>query len=339
MIPSAVGTVFEIDTALSQCRALHDSGRYAEALLIAQDCVERTGADPERQWKSLTALGNIQFADERFRPALDAHAAALNIAIARNDAVRTALSWNNIGVLFLTASEWFTAIECFSRVTEDRRLVRAWRPYLAHGNLALCHLHLDYVRQGMESVRQALRLENTELIARNPYSYVAFRLTFVQLALQGNRTAAAEIKRRAQEAIEFAARRKEQHIRLLSELIAANIEFAFGNRAASIQQMEVLRSRARAIPQVLCDVLFSLVQAEKLAGHPERVRACLNEWSLHLYPEAPADAEAKLDISGSLPAGEFLNDYLNEMGLETEKLPALPTRVLELIKGRLDEAA
>ena len=330
---------FDLDTALSQCRALHDAGRYAEAQLIASVCVQSSVADPDRHWKSLTTLGNVLRADERFGSALDAHVNALHIALSQKDAIHTAMSWNNLGVIFLSASAWDLAIECFSRVTEDKCLVRASSPYLAHGNLALCHLHLDSIRQGTESVRQALRLESEELIVRHPHAFVAFRLTFIQLALQGNRIFRDEIKRRAEEARAFAAGHHDTHVGVLSELIAANMEFAFGARDAGLEMMASLRLRARAIPQVISDVLFALVQAEKLAGHPERARAYLDEWSLHLYADGAAQAKTRLDIASWLPAGEFLKDHLRELGLETETLPPMPARILELMKGRPDDAA
>lgn len=330
---------FDVDSALSRCRALHDAGRYAEAQSIANVCVQSTVADSERHWKSLTTLGNVLRADERFGPALDAHVYALQIALSRKDAVRTAMSWNNLGVIFVTASAWDLATECFSRVTEDSRLVRASPPYLAHGNLALCHLHLDSIRQGIESVRQALRLESENLIVRHPHAYVAFRLTFIQLALQGNRIFPDEIKRRAEEARAFATGHEDTHLGVLNELIAANVEFAFGARDVGLKVMESLRLRARAIPQVMSDVLFALVQAEKLAGRPERARAYLDEWSLHLYADGAAQAKTKLDIASWLPAGEFLKDHLRELGLDTETLPPVPARILELMKGRPDDAA
>jgi len=169
--------VFDSDAELSRCRALHDAGRYAEALAIARECVRETHADFARHWKSLTAVGNIACADEQFEVALQAHQQALDMAQERDDCARIAMSWNNLGVIFVAASAWDLAIECFSRITENRRLVKAWSPYLAHGNLALCHLHLDYLRQGLESARQAIRLESADLIAKNPHSFVAFRLT------------------------------------------------------------------------------------------------------------------------------------------------------------------
>lgn len=88
---------FDLDASLSQCRALHDAGRYAEARSIASVSVQSTVADPVLHWKSLTTLGNVLRADERFEPALDAHVYALQIALSLKDAVRTAMSWNNLG--------------------------------------------------------------------------------------------------------------------------------------------------------------------------------------------------------------------------------------------------
>ncbi|MEQ1515151.1 MAG: hypothetical protein ABL931_01525 [Usitatibacteraceae bacterium] len=329
----------DLDTALSQCRALHDVGRYAEAQSLANECVRSSAGEPDLHWKSLTTLGNVLRADERFGPALDAHVNALQIALTRKHAVHTAMSWNNLGVIFVTASAWDLAIECFSRVTEDKCLARASSPYLAHGNLALCHLHLDSIRQGTESIRQALRLETEALIARHPHAYVAFRLTFIQLALQGNRILPDEINRRAEEARVFAAGYADTRIGVLSELITANVEFAFGVRSTGLEMMASLRLRAQAIPQIISDVLFALVQAEKLAGRPERARAYLDEWSLHLYADGAAQAKTKLDIASWLPTGEFLKDHLRELGLDTETLPRMPARILELMKGRLDNAA
>ncbi|MBL8526006.1 MAG: hypothetical protein JNN20_20165 [Betaproteobacteria bacterium] len=306
---------------------------------IAQLCVQSTRRDPDRYWKSLTALGNVLCANEQFGAALDAHADALELALSQADAARMAMSWNNLGTIFLTASAWDIAVECFSRITENPTLVKAWRPYQAHGNLALCHLHLDSIRQGVESMRQALRLETPELITHNPRTYVAFRLTYIQLALQGNRIWPQEIKRRANEAREFAAAHADPHISVLSELIAANIEFAFGDREASLRKMESLRIRARVVPQVLSDVLFALVQAGKLTGNAERARVYLDEWSIHLYAEADQHAKARLGISGWLPTGAFLCDHWNELGSGAERLPGLPARVLELMKGSQDGAS
>ena len=296
--------------------------------------------DAERRWKSLTALGNVLRAQEKFGQALDMHMEALANAMARDSAWHIAMGWNNIGGIFFTASEWDLAIECFARITENRRLVKVWSPYYAHGSLALCYLHLNQIRQGVESVRQALRLESQEIVARNPYGYVAFRLTFVQLALQGNRIGIAEINMRATEAYEFARlHQNDAHILLLSELIVANIEFAYGDHEAALQHMESLRIRAHAIPQLMNDVLFSLVQAEKLKGRIDRVRDHLHEWSTHLYPEGAEYAEAKLQIRGSLPTGTFLNDHLSELGLERDILSPLPAKLLALMKGPLHETA
>ncbi len=302
--------------------------------MLAKECVLATGDDADRRWKSLTALGNVLRADERYAPALDAHVSALQIALARGHAAHTVMSWNNLGVIFLTASAWDLAIECFSRVTENPALVRAWQPYSQHTNLALCHLQLGSMREGLLAARQALRIETPEIIARNHYTYVALRLTFVQLALQGNRVHMDDIRARAREARDFAAAHDDSRTSILSDLIAANLEFAYGERSEGLAAMKGLLLRARKVPQVMSDVLFSLLQAEKLAGNTFAARTCVDEWSEHLFPEGESRAKAMLDIQGWLPAGKFLRDHLRELELEPEVLPPLPASILELIGGR-----
>lgn len=324
--------VFDTNAELLRCRALHDAGRYTEALAIARKCVQATHADFALHWKSLTAMGIVAGADEQFEAALQAHQHALSMALGNDDCWRIAMSWNNIGVVFIAAGAWDLAIECLSRITEDRRLVQAWPPYLAHGNLALCHLHLDYVRQGLESVRQALRLETPELITKNPRSFVTFRLTFVQLALRSNRVWPAEIRKRANEACGFAADKTDVHIVVLGDLVKASVEFAYGDRRQAMEVMESLRVEVRSTPQVMSDVLFALVQAGKFAGRREQVVSCLNEWSSHICADAASYAKSNFDIVSWLPAGEFLKDHLLENGWRDEVLPPLPERLREQMR-------
>ncbi len=318
-----------IKNTIRVCQSLNAQGRHEEALELAEQCLVEAGDEIDGRWRALTAIGNIQRSYEDFSASIDAHADALRIADESQNHVQRAISWNNLGVDFLTASAWDLAIECFSRVTLSPVLVRAWPPYSAHGNLALCHLHLDNVREGVLEIREALRNETPELVDANPFTPVTMRHTFVQLGLQSNRVARSEIERRAWEANVFATAHPEPRSEILVGLIEASLEVAYGQREAGIQKMEALLTSARAIPQVLADVLFSLVQAERLAGRPQRALHYLQEWGRHLYPDGPRRAKL-LGLTSWMETGATLQEQMTELSCAMR--PSLPESIRRLLE-------
>ncbi|MEP7155212.1 MAG: hypothetical protein ABI905_05535 [Betaproteobacteria bacterium] len=317
------GTAADFDIALLECNRLYDEGRYDEALQKAELCAGWGEIDFDRRWRGLSALGHVHHAVLHYKAALDAQKEALDLARVHANNLRLAISWNNMGRVFLTACQWDAAVECFSHVAEDDELSAAWSKYQPLGNLAHCYLHLDMLPAAEESVRFALALETPDVVEQEPYSYMMFRLTFVQVALAGNGIWRDETTKRANQVYQCAAKNGGKHHAIIQELVKGNIEFAFGDRAAGLGLLESLRVRAVANPLLMGDVLFSLMQAEKIMGRPERVRSCAREWARYLYPEGAKHAAIKLGIHGVFAPGAFLYDHLQGLG-DGDALQALP---------------
>ncbi len=276
---------------------------------MAEECLA-AAEDDDGRWLALTGIGNIHKDTEHYPEAMDAHSAALDLALGKLPAKRAAQSWNNLGTLFINASAWDLALECLSRITEDQEYARAWPPYVAHTNLALCHLHLGQINAGLLSTAQAFRLETRDLIEENLTGPVALRLAFVQLSLHSDWSNRAEIFNRAAEATEFSQREPGPYMDAMGVLIEASLESAFGDREAGISSMAALLPRAPS--KALPDVLFALVCAEKLAGRRDEALAHLREWERHLYPDGAARARA-LGLTSWLSLGETIHEHRREM--------------------------
>ncbi len=320
-----------VKNTIRVCQNLNAQGRHEEALELAEQCLIEAGDEADGRWRAFTAIGNISRSYENFPAAIDAHAEALHIADRCEDHAQVAISWNNLGVDFLMASAWDLAIECFSRVTLSPVLVRAWPPYSAHGNLALCHLYLDNIREGVLEIREALRNETPELVEANPHTPVTMRHTFVQLGLLSNRVARTEVERRAWEANVFATARPEPRSEILVGLIEASLEVGFSDRDSGIKKMEALLERARHTPEVRADVLFSLVQAERLAGRPQRALHHLQEWGRHLYPDGPRRAKM-LGLTSWMETGATLKEQMAELSCAMR--PSLPESIRRLLEAQ-----
>lgn len=318
----------DIDSTIKKCQALIAAGKPGEAREAAEAALPQAEGTIAR-WRCLAAIGNAAKGTEDYAGALDAHAESLHLAEAAGEYSYVARSWNNLGGVFLTASAFDLAVDCYAQVTENRVLARAWPPYHAHGNLALCHLHLDQVAFGIPEVRQALRLESPELIAHNPHSPVSTRYTFVQLALQGNRVGLADIRERALEAASFAARYPDPRSDILAALAGAAIEVAYGDRAEGIAAMERQLALTANFPHVRNDALFCLVQAERIADRPDRAMMYLDEWGKHLFPDGPQRAKV-LGLTSWLSPEVRLGEQMSELALAMR--PTLPPSIRKLLE-------
>ena len=302
---------------IQQCQALCRAGKYNEARVLAESALA-SGGDP---WSGYNALGNIHLATESLEDAVEAHTSALAHA---PDARSTAISWNNLGVAFLNASAFDVAIECFGRIIESRALSAARPPYLTEMNIALCHLHVGNITEGLAHAREAFELESPAIVTANLSAPVILRNVFIQLALQSNHVTRVEIEQRAHEAQAHHLASPDVRTELLVAIINACIDVAYHDRARGLDKLNRTLVSARQHPSILMDTLLALVQAEKLSGRTSQAIAHLNEWLRHTFPDLPK-AAAALRIKRWMGTGEVVREQLHELIGAVPMPPALAT--------------
>ncbi len=315
---------------LLHCQALHAQGRHAEALALANATLAG-GNDDFGRWRCLMAIGNIQRSMEDFTASLAAHGEALNMARAAGNPVHVAMAWNNLGCTFLGASCFDLAVECFARITEDPELVAAWPPYYALQNMALCHLYLDVLPDGVACARRAIALETPDLVKLNPHAPVNVRYMLVQLGLQGDTVPAADIRTATIEAEAWLQHAPDRRSAILVALCNAGMELLWGDHNAGMAQIRAQLEEARELPHVLPEVLFALVKGEILAGRPEQAMVHLGEWATHVYHDGPRQAKL-LAVGGFLAPGATLREQMAEL------MPAMRLALPPSIRALLEAA-
>ncbi|MBL8512225.1 MAG: tetratricopeptide repeat protein [Betaproteobacteria bacterium] len=308
---------------LARVRALHESGRYSEALPLAQEAVAAATALGDRavQFRALTAMGHVLRASGDFEGALNLHGAALKLAESYWHHDDMALGWNNIGVIFQVGSAWELAIECFARVTDQAPLNSTPAAYLARVNMALCYMHLGDEAAGLPEAETALGLEESPTCPKTIYTSLLLRHAYVQMALKSERLTPETIRTHAAAAAALGNPDGDPRCAILQALISGSLTVAYGDREAGITTLEGARAIAQQVPDMVADTLACLIDAEKLAGRPGRAQQYLAEWLKHVYHDANWQALQKLNLRSLSAVGETLEILWYELTLNNQPPP------------------
>ncbi len=253
--------------ALTQARQLGDRNLMRRAYSIAGGMLIETG--------------NIPGATEHFANAI-AEARALA------DAGVEAPVWNNLGIAMMTAAQYGSAIDCFTRAellsrnTPHELLVRP----LALANIAGCALHTKDVKTGIRAARDAI-----EMLADPPDASLGFHRVlaeahYARLLLEiGETTHAAQ---HCESARHIAARFPTPRAEFASSMASGLIEIHTNNKDVGLTRLKrVLESARRTLRSEVREALSTCVAGYEAAGQPDVALVYLHEM-LALNREAKA---------------------------------------------------
>ena len=152
----------QLKLMLDAVRFLYVSGQAFRAIPIAQKAraLGLETSQPKATLDALIALG-ICSADSGGLPdAMEAYADALSLAKGLSDPVAQGKLWLNLGVALMYSGLYREALACYEKADTFASLeagLVSIRPGI-FSNIALCHLNLDEIRQGLTAIERAVEL-------------------------------------------------------------------------------------------------------------------------------------------------------------------------------------
>ncbi len=287
-----------IEGAITLCRRLYEAGRSFTAIPIARTsyALSEKLSDIELKRRAATAYALVLCDKGNYAGAIEIHATALNLAKQIGDHDQIAHTWNNIGLAFLYAGSYGFAAESFSLAVKQLRHNRGTFPlYAAYSNLALCYLHLLDSEAGLSAARKALKMETPDLVCADPLSAVLLRRSYVRLLVLAGRAQEAQLL--VDEVTRLSKANPSPRMEILEMITCAIYEVACGETDVGVTRLRHALELAREHPVALRDTLTCLVQAEEVAGHPDRAAFYLNELADTVYRDAIEQARKHIEIS------------------------------------------
>ncbi|MBL8512164.1 MAG: hypothetical protein JNM52_11035 [Betaproteobacteria bacterium] len=311
---------------LSRCRTLHANGNYQQAEVLALRCIAQSSevADAVLYFRSITALGHVQRAQEQFDDALSSYVAALNLAKEGLDSEWLALAWLNAGLLFLDVCAWDFALAAFCKITQDDVLSKTGWAHNAYGNLAVCHLYLNNLSQSLRAIDEADSRAPANFAKVAPLEYMFRHHVRAQLTIRSNGLSAPKVSHHLNDLVGDAKGCRDLHadnrsIDLLCDLIegsvAITVATTLADANAGIALLYRARDKARFANDLMVDVLACLVQAEFLLGRHDRMQEHLEAWVARSYEGTGWHAAQMLGLHQKARMGEVLAAQWPQLGL------------------------
>jgi putative two-component system response regulator len=263
---------------LDACRFLYVSGRPDRGLEIAAKAraFSLAIADEASLSTSLTLLG-VCAADTGNLPlAMEAYADALTLAQATKDPAREGKIWHNLGAALIYSGLYREAIACSTRALDFVKLSKELEPNAAslQTNIALCHLNLDEISQGLAAIRKAVELSSDPTDAHSVQNRVLAENYFTRLLLEVSNFEGA--REHAQLAREFAALSKSPRADITASVAEGLTEVFSGQVDVGISRLSSTLDRAIALKVTTREVLRALVKAFEFIGQHDKALEYLN---------------------------------------------------------------
>ena len=233
-------------------------------------------ADAKATAAALTMLG-ICAADTGNLPmAMESYADALSLAQKSNDYAREGRVWLNLGAALIYSGLFREAIGCFSKVVELAKIDQHLEPIVvgAQGNIALCHLNLDEISQGLAAIRKAIELSSKSPDAHSILNRVLAENYFTRLLLEVSNFEGA--REHARLARQFAAQSKSPRADISASVAEGLAEVFSGQVDIGISRLTSTLDRAIALKVTSREVLVALVKAFEYTGQHDRALEYLN---------------------------------------------------------------
>ena len=274
-----VDTPTQLKLMLDVVRFLYISGQAFRAIPIAQKAraLGLETSQPKATLDALIALG-ICSADSGGLPdAMEAYADALSLAQGLSDPVGQGKVWINLGVALICSGLYREALACFEKADLFASVepgLAATRPAI-FSNIALCHLNLDEIRQGLSAIARAVELTPTTGDSHTLLNRVLAENHYTRLLLEVNDFEAA--KEHAKLGRKFAAESRSPRADMFAAVAEGLAEVFSGQTDVGITRLVSTLERAIALKITVREVLVALVKAFEHIGKPDQALLYLRQ--------------------------------------------------------------
>jgi putative two-component system response regulator len=257
---------------LDAVRYLYVSGQAFRAIPIAQKAraLGLETSQPKATLDALIALG-ICSADSGGLPdAMEAYADALSLAQGLSDTIGQGKVWLNLGAALIYSGLYREALACF----EKADAFAAVEPGLApnrlgiYCNIALCHLNLDEIRDGLVAIERAVELSPDSKDSITLLNRALVENHYTCLLLEAHNFAGA--KEHAKLGRQFAAESKSPRADIFASVAEGLAEVFSGQTDVGITRLTNTLDRARTLKITTREVLVALVKAFEFVGKPDQ---------------------------------------------------------------------
>lgn len=268
---------------LVACQFFYITGQPFSAIDPAADAVRlaRASADRTLLRRSLNVLGIVSADTGNIAKAIECYAEALDLSQALRDEDAECATWNNLGVALFYAAQYQDALACNQRalrMTEHNvALVRHRASALS--NIALCCLHLEDFKQGLEAAERSISesaepQNSTQLLNR-----ILCENHYARLLLEVDSTDRA--RERCEIARRYANQAKSERAEILTSIVEGLTEVQSGRIDVGLSRLSSTLERARLLRAMLRDALVAMVKAYEMIGQPEKALSYLRELMDH----------------------------------------------------------
>jgi putative two-component system response regulator len=233
-------------------------------------------ADATLASAALTVVGNCAADTGNLPMAMEAYSDALSLAQKNEDVTREGKTWHNLGTALTYSGLYREAIECYNRAlvftTLTANLASAAAPL--HTNIALCHLQLDQISQGLVSIEKASKLSQLPNDANSCLDRVLLENNFVRLLIEIDDFDGA--KAHAKTARHFASMTQSPRADIFASVAEGLAEVFSGHADVGISRLTATFERAVSLKVTSRDVLVALVKAHEHIGQHDKALEYLN---------------------------------------------------------------
>jgi putative two-component system response regulator len=233
-------------------------------------------ADGTSEGAALTVVG-ICAADTGNLPmAMEAYSDALSLTQKNGDASREGKTWHNLGAALIYSGLYREAIECFNRALVFTKLVPDFAHTAGplHTNIAVCHLQLDEIPQGLTAIKKAEASSSEPTDANSAIDRVSIEANFVRLLIEIDDFDGAKIH--AKTARHFASMTQSPRADIFASLAEGIAEVFSGYADAGISRLTATIEHAKTLKLNAREVLVALVKAHEHIGQHDKALEYLN---------------------------------------------------------------
>lgn len=269
----------QLDLMLKAVRYFYVTGHAFRAIPIAQRArsLGLEAALPIHTIDALIALGICSADSAGVASAMEAYADALALAQGSGDKLREAKVWQNLGAALVYSGLQREALNCFReslRLSENNPELRA----LSSGtftNIALCHLHLEEISQGLVAISKAVEQAGEPHDAISALNRVLAENCFTRLLLEINDFESAREHTKLARKYSLMAKTPRADI---SASVAEGLTEVFGGQAdVGISRLTNTLDRAQTLKVNSREALVALVKAFEYVGKPDRALIFLRQ--------------------------------------------------------------
>ena len=264
---------------LAAARFFYVTGHAFRAIPIAQKAqsLGLEAALPEQTIDALIAIG-ICSADSAGLPsAMEAYADALVLARGLKDPIREAKIWQNLGAALVYSGLHREALNCFRESLKFSEANSTLMGLSAgtYTNIALGHLHLDEIRQGLAAIQRSIELSGAPSDPFSALNRVLAENCYARLLLEIDNFEEARLHSKL--ARKYAAESNTPRADISASVAEGLTEVFSGQVDVGISRLTNSLERARALKVNSREALVALVKAFEFVGQPDRALIYLRQ--------------------------------------------------------------